>query len=271
MNPTMTTLSHHPAADLFPMLGADELQQLADDIKENGLLDSVVLFHGEILDGRNRLAACELAGVEPRFIDVAESVESPVMYVVSKNLHRRHLTTSQRACIGAEMVPLLQVEAKQRQGARTDLVEETTSARERDEVRTRSNAVAARTVGVGETSISRAMVAKRDNPEGFDKAKRGEMTVYAAADGHTEQPKVGGNNGVGDLKSELGKTRAFAQKRKMEVALSTITGCCRGFQELDLKLVMSACDQEEIATWVERTKELAKQIRNFSAQLERTK
>jgi ParB-like chromosome segregation protein Spo0J len=57
----------HPVADLFPMLAGDEMQSLADDIAERGLLHPIVLdTEGRILDGRNRYAACEIAGVDQR-------------------------------------------------------------------------------------------------------------------------------------------------------------------------------------------------------------
>ena len=46
---------------------------------------------------------------------------SLVSLVVSLNLHRRHLTSGQKAIIGAEILPMLEDEAKERQGARTDL------------------------------------------------------------------------------------------------------------------------------------------------------
>lgn len=117
----MSEISIHPAAMLFPMMGEKELSDLADDIAANGLIEPVVLYHGEVLDGRNRLAACQLAGVEPHFAEVDGNVPSPTIYVLSKNLHRRHLTTSQRGAIAAEVVPLLKEEAKKRQGGSTRL------------------------------------------------------------------------------------------------------------------------------------------------------
>ena len=50
--------SFHPACLLFPRLADDELRALADDIRQNGLLNPIVTLDGAILDGRNRLAAC---------------------------------------------------------------------------------------------------------------------------------------------------------------------------------------------------------------------
>jgi len=72
----------------------------------------------KVLDGRNRLEACRLVGVEPKFEYLNGEIESPTLYVVSRNLHRRHLTSSQRAAIAAEMLPLLQKEAQSRKDQR---------------------------------------------------------------------------------------------------------------------------------------------------------
>jgi ParB-like chromosome segregation protein Spo0J len=60
----MSELAVHPIAALFPMLADDELEELAADIKARGLLQPIVLdAEGRVLDGRNRLAACEKAGI----------------------------------------------------------------------------------------------------------------------------------------------------------------------------------------------------------------
>jgi hypothetical protein len=109
----------HPAADVFPLMEGEELQKLADDIRANGQRDAIVLHENRILDGRNRYLACLRAGVTPRFVSSTriESSLSPIAYVVSYNLRRRHLDASQRAMIGAELIPLFKAEAKERQRA----------------------------------------------------------------------------------------------------------------------------------------------------------
>ena len=91
----------HPAAEIFPMLADTELRALADDIKTHGQRDPIVLLDGAILDGRNRLRACELAGVDPIFVDGYDGSITPEQFVISKNLHRRHLSESQRALVAA--------------------------------------------------------------------------------------------------------------------------------------------------------------------------
>jgi ParB-like chromosome segregation protein Spo0J len=89
----------HPIAELFPMMADDELRALADDIRKNGLLDKIVVYEGQILDGRNRLKACKLAGVKPAFQSASVgrvTDQELLVYVLSCNLHRRHLTAEQK-------------------------------------------------------------------------------------------------------------------------------------------------------------------------------
>jgi len=110
-----STKHWHPAANFFPLLTGRSFDELAADIKRNGLLDPIVLFEGKVLDGRNRLRACETVGVKPEFVEWIPNGTGPFSWVVSHNLTRRHLTGTQRAVIGAKMLPFLVKEAKERQ------------------------------------------------------------------------------------------------------------------------------------------------------------
>jgi ParB-like chromosome segregation protein Spo0J len=120
----------HPAADLFQIMATEELKALGSDIEKRGLTSPIAItitgkkLNGDckywLLDGRNRLDAMELAGVEfalvlkdgqctitspldyikggggfyPKAIVVAEA--DATAYVVSANIHRRHLTVEQK-------------------------------------------------------------------------------------------------------------------------------------------------------------------------------
>jgi hypothetical protein len=102
----MTALKIHPAAELFPMLGDAELQDLGADIRKRGLLFPISIYGktGELLDGRNRLAACEIAEVEPS--RYCYPGDDPVGFVLAANVHRRHLTAEQKRDLIAKVLKL---------------------------------------------------------------------------------------------------------------------------------------------------------------------
>ncbi|PLW80769.1 hypothetical protein C0585_01040, partial [Candidatus Woesearchaeota archaeon] len=110
-------LESHKFADIFPMVEGVQAEQLKMDIKENGLIQPVVLFEGKILDGRNRYRASMELGITPKFEEYKG--EKPLEYVISGNLKRRHLTADQRAVIAQEVMPMLEEEAKKRQATST--------------------------------------------------------------------------------------------------------------------------------------------------------
>ena len=80
-----TAYAHHEYARLFPMLSDDRIQELADDIAKNGLRQPIVVdADDKILDGRNRAAACTIAGVEPTYEPFVGTDEEKLKY--SKDL-----------------------------------------------------------------------------------------------------------------------------------------------------------------------------------------
>lgn len=94
----------HPAADLFPMMSDEELNDLAADIQANGLIHPIIVDDEEqVIDGRNRLAACKLAGIKPTFEKL--NGQDPLAYIVSANLARRNLTKGQKAMAHAMIYP----------------------------------------------------------------------------------------------------------------------------------------------------------------------
>ena len=67
-----TSYQVHPAAECVRMMTDEELSALAADMAENGQRDLITLgrVNGHVatwlVDGRNRLKACELAKIEPQ-------------------------------------------------------------------------------------------------------------------------------------------------------------------------------------------------------------
>jgi hypothetical protein len=102
----------------------------------------ITLHEGKILDGRNRHRACEIAGVFPAFVEYIGA--DPLGFVVSHNLHRRHLTESQRGMVAAKLANL-------EDGQRADRV-----AGSIDAPRPLDRTAAAEMLNVGESTVTRA-------------------------------------------------------------------------------------------------------------------
>lgn len=86
----------HPLAEHYQLLEGEELELLAADIRANGLQHPVTLDpEGLVIDGRNRLAACDLAGVEPTFVTF--DGDDVAGFIRSQNRARRHSSVGQLA------------------------------------------------------------------------------------------------------------------------------------------------------------------------------
>lgn len=103
-NSKSSKLKAHTLASLFPAMEGDEYAALVANIREHGLREPIVLFGNQVLDGWHRYSACVELGLRPQFETYAGS--DPAGYVVSLNLMRRHMTTSQRAMVAAELATL---------------------------------------------------------------------------------------------------------------------------------------------------------------------
>jgi ParB-like chromosome segregation protein Spo0J len=106
----------HPFADAFPMMSRPELRELADDIAANGLREPIGVYQGQVLDGRNRLAACKLAKVTPMFVDLPDDID-PMAYVLSLNVARRHMSKGALAMVVVKLRADAQLETSYGQAA----------------------------------------------------------------------------------------------------------------------------------------------------------
>lgn len=100
---TFTGEVHH-YADRWPMRPADEIEEMADSIRARRQRLPIVLTpDGVLVDGRNRLRACELAGIEPWFeVDGTLTDEDEITaYIWDANGDRRNLSKGQRAMLAA--------------------------------------------------------------------------------------------------------------------------------------------------------------------------
>lgn len=97
-------MKFHEYANIFPMMEQVEIARLAEDIKDKGQAEPVVIFEDKILDGRNRWRACEMIDIRPVVIEYTGN--DPLGFVVSHNLHRRHMNEAQRGMVAAKIADM---------------------------------------------------------------------------------------------------------------------------------------------------------------------
>lgn len=161
------TLEFHPIANVFPLIDGREFDELADDIRANGVREPVILYEGQILDGRNRYRASQIAGVDCPM--QTYQGDDPVGFVVSLNLRRRHLSEGQRAHVAGLV-------ANMRQGERTDIQPSANLQKV-------SVGDAAKLLNVSERSVQNArFVQDHGIPELQEKVAKGAVAPSTAAD-----------------------------------------------------------------------------------------
>lgn len=174
------SLVFHEVATLFPPMGEEEFLRFVADIQQRGLLEPIWTFQGKIVDGIHRYRACQQLGIEPRYQEW-DGVGSLVSFVVSRNLRRRHLSSTQRAMVALEIEKHLAIEARRNQamsgGDKKSLAEKIPQA-----IITpiRAAEEAAATVGTNPHYVRDAKKILTRAPELKEKMRRGQLAIPEA-------------------------------------------------------------------------------------------
>lgn len=204
-------MQYHELANIFPMMSDSEISELSRDIAENGQQESIIIYQGKILDGRNRYQACQKAGIQPAYEDYEG--EDPLSFVISLNLRRRHLSESQRAMVAQSVANLGHGERRAKDVAIATPFSQV------------SQPEAAEMLNVSRDSVIRAAkVAKSGDESLIEAVEQGKVSVSAASD-LTELPKeeqktivLEGEEEVLRKAKEIRQHRAAVSKEKRDEA-----------------------------------------------------
>jgi DNA modification methylase len=176
----------HEAANIFPLMSDAALAGLAESIRQHGLEKSIARFEGKVLDGRNRVRACKIAGKTPRFEEVRP--KSPLVFVVQANLQRNQLTTTQCAALTFKLLPRFQEEARQRQVAAGKHGAEGGRGRKKEKPSAKSEAKgfgkaahqAGLAFGITTSAVEKAIKIGKRRPDLIEKMLTGDVTLKQA-------------------------------------------------------------------------------------------
>ena len=161
--------SIHPVAELFPLMEEEQFKALCQSIKESGLQTPIQLSpDGVLFDGRNRLLAVSELDL-PCKTEIVE-VKDVTAWIVNANLHRRHLTSGQRAMIAEELCTL-------KHGTNRFSKDRVPHV----EVYPETLASAAKKMGISHASVSMARDVHKHAPELVNEVKSGSKSLKSAA------------------------------------------------------------------------------------------
>lgn len=171
----MSQLEAHPYANDYPMMSEDEHKQLVESIKNKGQQDLIVIYEGKILDGRNRYKACREIGIAPKLKGYIGS--DPLGYVTTKNLHRRHLTDSQRAEIALKIAERLTDEENKKNAAEKPEPKPSETKKTKPNASPANIKKAAAKMSISPQTVDKIKKIKEKAPEKIDEIKSGKKTI----------------------------------------------------------------------------------------------
>lgn len=253
----MTELKQHPLSAAFPAMSADDFAALVEDIKANGQREPIMLYEGMVLDGWHRYRACVQLGIKPQ--QFTFSGMDPVGFVLSHNLHRRHLTPSQRAAAVvacSEWAP-----------AHRPKKAETISAFSRDKDM-------AKAAGTSDRTIRDAKVAHKAGLT--DAVKSGALTAHEAAQVARGKPEPKKPAKVSKRTLEAlppAGVEALTDADHLNEAQHTITELAAENEQLRDRLAVEAMDasEDEKTQAAETIRDLRAMVKTLEAELDAVK
>lgn len=220
-------LDLHPLCTLFPRMSGYEFECLKLDIKENGLRTPITTYRGMILDGGNRYKACVDLNINPLYEEFSGSAIGA--FVLTSNLHRRHLTPAQSAAIVASVQDWSKSQSVGKPKCATNSTLDTAKSRSAQSgaslaTQRKADAVAkanpelAAKVGRGEISLNAAtrevapqLAPKQTQPEEeyseidalSDQVSELQNIVAAGFAGTTDEDRASGLKLIADLRQEI--------------------------------------------------------------------
>ena len=168
----------HPLADKIPLMSDEEFETLKEDIRKNGQQQPIIIHEGQVIDGRHRQRACLELGIEPE-IKAWDGSGSLIALIYSLNICRRHLTPSQRAALGVELLPALEAENEELRRKKISFSRTNETSQIFDPSQ-RSDERAAELVNANRQYIADAKAIKQQAPEKFEAIKSGALTITEA-------------------------------------------------------------------------------------------
>jgi hypothetical protein len=271
----------HELADKYPMMSEEEKTELGHSLRTVGQQAPIWLLDGEIIDGRNRYLIYAkwseegTLNVEPKFQEYKGDKTKLEDVIEALNVHRRHLTPSQKAAIGVKNHLRIQRDfANERQQSGVSL---------KISEGGKTSEVISKIVGVSTTYVEKAMKVVTDK-DLFKHLENGQLNIndadiiasHATPDQKAEIVTMLNNNQRLGLKSRIAAIKPRKKHKKIDEKSESPLPSMIIFQNLDLNnelvkekiqelnniLAASAAPQDSIEIWYKPDTDATSEFKN---------
>ena len=249
-------LKIHPLAEMIPAMSEEEFADLKADIEENGQVEPITLYRGEVLDGRHRSRACDELNIKPLIREYTG--DQPAAYVLSLNVKRRNLTQSQRAAIVLDFLPKLKEESRKRQSEAGKKfgrgIDSSGPNGPKLSPAKRAREEAGELVGISGRTVERARRVREEAPEEFERIKQGKTTV-TAADENLKKPAAG-------------KREAASSAKRLHNLVHTFANTQTLLRETNVDAAIQNTDPKEATEWAQQLRSVRTDLTKLVKALE---
>jgi hypothetical protein len=199
----------HPAAAIFPLIEGDDFINLCESIRLHGVQHPAMVHAGQLLDGRNRMRACEKLNAEGwsgscPVVEWKDDGRNVADWIWDTNAIRRHMSDDGLALASASIQPLIAKENEARKAA-AQFNSETASkaAKARHTVRTESTEPQ-----------------KRDHKAEDARSTVGQVAAKAKTSRHKAKQAIAVHKAIedGELPADTAKAVLTGKKKLRDVA-----------------------------------------------------
>jgi len=198
----------HPAAAVFPLIEGDEFDDLCDSIRSHGVQHPAVVRGTELLDGRNRMRACERlkaegwAGSCPT-VEWKDDGRNVAEWIWDTNAIRRHMDDDGIVMASSVIWPLVAKENEDRKAATKFKKGESGNPSGKKQVTTKS-----------------CEPAQRDRKADHARSTVGQVAAKAGTSMHKARQAVAVQKAIeaGELPAETAKEVMAGKKKLRDVA-----------------------------------------------------
>lgn len=251
----------------------DEMTALRESIAAIGQQVPIIVWRGDVIDGRKRLAACEALGREPIVTTIADDA-SPQEYATALNILRTHYTTGQRAAFAERIATATKADGRRIADA----------ASGNSHMLPVGQREAARAFAVEPSAVSMARKIRRNAaPEVIGAVEAGRLTLHAAEQITTKVPHerqaqvveqvIREAKGKRNTPSKIINAAAPGKKRPprrditvvRQRSLQTIHACCSA---LDQFMDEPIAPESDVDGWLEWLRDIRRTVTTITRHLE---